>query len=329
MSKYKVLVTDYTYNTLEPEREILEKVGATLITAQCSTEDEVIEAAQGVDGIMNQYAPISRKVIDTLPNCRVISRYGVGFDTIDLNAATERGIMVCNVTDYCIDEVSNHAFALLIAGARKIVKHNKEVKSGNWDYKLGGPVFRLNGRTLGLIGLGNIPKALAKKAQAFGLKVIAYDPYVHVETAEAINVDLVDLETLCQESDYLSVHAPLNNNTIGMVSDAEFNLMKTEAFIINTSRGLVIDESALIKALQAGKIAGAGLDVLETEPLSSNNPLIKMDNVFLSPHSAYYSIESELELKRKTAQNIADALIGKIPKYLVNKGVCKNNQSTF
>ncbi|MDQ0297964.1 D-3-phosphoglycerate dehydrogenase [Salibacterium salarium] len=319
MSKFKVLVTDYTYDTLSPETEVLETVDAELITAQCRTEEDVIEAAQGVDGIISQYAPISEKVIQSLDNCKVIARYGVGFDTIDVKAATEKGIMISNVTDYCAEEVSNHAFALLLASARKIVQLHESVQNGKWDAKIMKPVYRLSEQTLGLVGFGNIPQMLAKKAQAFGLDIITYDPFASADVAASMGVRIVELDELCYESDFISVHPPLNKHTQGMLSNDQFKKMKKEAFVINTARGPVIDEAALIRALQAGEIAGAGLDVIETEPISRDNPLLEMDNVILNPHAAFYSAESETELKQKTAQNVADVLQGNFPTYLVNQ----------
>ncbi|MFQ3544433.1 C-terminal binding protein [Halobacillus rhizosphaerae] len=321
MSKFKVLIADYTYSTLEPEQKILETADAEMITAQCRTEEDVIEAAQGVDGIICQYAPITKKVIDQLDNCKIVARYGVGFDTIDVPAATEKGIMVTNVTDYCLDEVSNHAFALLMACARKVVQLHESVQNGTWDSKIAKPIYRLNGQTLGLIGLGNIPQSLAVKAKAFGLNILAYDPFVSTDLAKELGVKLVELDELCAESDYISVHPPLNKHTEGMISDNQFKAMKETAYIINTSRGAVIDEAALIRALEENEIAGAGLDVLETEPIAQDSPLLSMSNVIINPHSAYYSVESELELKQKTAQNVADAISGKVPVYLVNQDV--------
>ncbi|NEU30835.1 C-terminal binding protein [bacterium LRH843] len=321
MGKFKVVISDYEFATLAPEEEILKTVDAELVRAQCRTEEEVIEAAKDADAILNQYAPISRKVIESLPNLKVVSRYGVGVNTIDIDAATEHGVMVGNVTDYCMDEVSDHAFSLLIACARKVVTLNNAVKDGNWDYKVGVPIFRLPGRVLGLVGFGRIPQTLARKAQAFGIKVIAYDPYLPAEVAQGMNVDLVELNDLCAKADFISVHSPLMESTRGMISDEQFNLMKKETFIINTARGPVIDEKAMIRALEAGKIAGAGLDVLENEPIEENNPLLKMDNVILNPHVAWYSEESELELKRKVAQNVADVLGGYYPTYLFNRDV--------
>lgn len=321
MSKFKVVITDYEFSTLAPEEEILATVNAELIRAQCRTEEEVIEAAKDADALLNQYAPITRKVIESLPNLKVVSRFGVGVNTIDIDAATENGVIVGNVTDYCLDEVSDHAFALIMACARRVVLMNNEVKAGNWDFKVGVPIFRLNGKVLGLVGFGRIPQTLAKKAQAFGIKVIAHDPFVPAEVAKDMNVELVDLNELCAQSDFISVHAPLIEATHGMISDDQFDQMKEETFIINTARGPVIDENALIRALEAGKIAGAGLDVVEEEPIAKDNPLLQMDNVILNPHVAWYSEEAQLELKRKTAQNVADVLAGYYPTYIFNRAV--------
>ncbi|MCM3760317.1 C-terminal binding protein [Alkalihalobacillus oceani] len=328
MSKFNVLITDFEFATLAPEEEVLATVDATLVRSQCKTEDEVIAAAKEANavGLINQYAPITRKVIESLPNLKVVSRYGVGVNTIDIAAANEHGVIVANVTDYCMDEVSDHAFALLISCARKVVELNQAVKNGNWDYKVGVPIFRLPGRVLGLVGFGKIPQTLARKAQAFGIKVIAHDPFVPAEVAKEINVELVDLNELCERSDFVSVHAPLIEATRGMIGDDQFKAMKKEAFIINTARGPVIDEQALIRALEAGEIAGAGLDVLEEEPIQADNPLLKMDNVILNPHAAWYSEESQDELKRKTAQNVADVLGGFYPTYLFNRDVKENVQ---
>jgi D-3-phosphoglycerate dehydrogenase / 2-oxoglutarate reductase len=321
VKKFKVVVTDFEYESLQPEIDVLSELDVELVKAQCKTEEEVIEACRDADGMINQYAPITRKVIENLTQCKVIARYGVGVNTIDVDAATEHGIVVGNVTDYSIDEVSDHAFALLLALARKVVKLNAEVKAGVWDFNIGKPAFRLRGRTLGLIGLGRIPQALAKKAQAFGIKVVAYDPFMPAEAAKELEVELLSLNEVCEVSDFVSVHAPLMETTKGMISDEQFLKMKKEAFIINTARGPVIDESALIRALEAGQIAGAGLDVAEVEPMLRDNPLLEMENVIITPHIAWYSEESELELKRKTARNVVDVLSGFYPDYLFNRDV--------
>lgn len=324
MGNFKVVVTDYEYKSLEPEQEVLNKIGVTLTKAQCRTEDEVIEVARDADAIINQYAPITNRVIENLEKCKVIARYGVGVNTIDVSSATEKGIIVSNVTDYCIDEVSDHAFALLMSAARKVVQLNAGVKSGVWNFNVGVPIFRLRDRVLGLVGFGQIPQTLATKAQAFGLKVIAYDPFVSSEVADNLNVSLVNLDELCREADFVSVHAPLNEQTQGLINVQQFEAMKKEAFIINTARGPVIHEQALIDALQVGKIAGAALDVVEDEPIGQDNPLLQMDNVILNPHVAWYSEEAQEELKRKTAQNVVDVLNGYFPKYFVNHSLKKH-----
>ncbi|MFD2639065.1 C-terminal binding protein [Piscibacillus salipiscarius] len=321
MSQFKVVVTDYNYHTFAPEKEVLEQMGIELTLEQCQTEDEVIERCHDADAILNQYAPISRKVIENLPNLKIVARYGIGFNTVDLDAATERGVVVSNVTDYCLDEVSDHAMALLLSSVRKVTLMNNEVKNGNWDYKVAIPIYRMRGSTLGLIGFGNIPQRLTEKAQAFGINVIAYDPFVPEEVAESMNVQLAELDTLYEQSDYVSVHLPLNEHTEKLVSHDAFKKMKEHAFIINTARGPVIDEDALVEALENGEIAGAGLDVLETEPIPEGHPFLNMDQVILNPHSAFYSVESEAELKRKAAQNVADVLSGYFPTYLVNQDV--------
>lgn len=321
MSKFKVVVTDFEYDSFVAENEVLNPLGIELTFEQCKTEEDLIAKCKDADALLNQYAPISRKVIESLENCKVISRYGVGYNTVDIDAATEKGIIVGNVTDYCLDEVSDHAMALLLNCARKVTLLNNSVKSGTWNYNVAKPVFRLRGRILGLVGFGNIPQTVARKAQAFGLNVVAYDPFVPEKVALNQNVTLVTLDELLESSDFVSVHVPLNKATEHMISHDQFNKMRKEAFIVNTARGPIIDEAALIQALQEGKISGAGLDVLETEPVAKDNPLLKMDNVIINPHSAFYSKEAEYELQRKTAQNVADVLSGFYPTYLVNKAV--------
>ncbi|GGF93069.1 C-terminal binding protein [Paenibacillus abyssi] len=321
MAKYNVVITDYEYASLQIEEDILKQLDVEFIKAQCRTEEEVIRAAEHADGILNQYAPITRKVIESLKNCKVISRYGVGVNTIDLDAATEKGIVVSNCTDYCLDEVADHALSLLLTSARKVSLLDRYVKAGVWEYKKAVPIYRLRDRVLGLVGFGKIPQNLCLKAQALGLKVVAYDPFMSEELAAEYNVEPVDLDTLCQMSDYISVHAPLMKSTEGLIGEGEFSRMKPEAVIINTSRGPVIDEKALIHALQTSQIAGAALDVLEQEPIAGDNPLLGMEQVILSPHAAWYSEESEQELKRKVAQNIVDVLSGRYPAYLANPAV--------
>lgn len=321
MAKYQIVVTDHEYENLNIEEEIIGQLDAELVAAQCRTEEEVIRAAQNADAILNQYAPVTRKVIQNLKKCKVISRYGVGVNTIDLQAATEKGIVAANCTDYCLDEVADHALALLLAAARKVALLNEYVKNNVWDYKKAVPIFRLRGRVLGLVGFGKIPQNLCVKAKAFGLRIVAFDPFVSRELALKHGIEPVDLDTLCRTSDFISVHAPLSKDTQALIGERQFNLMKPEAVIINTSRGPVIDEQALINALQHSKIAGAALDVLEREPIAPDNPLLRMEQVILNPHVAWYSEESEQEMRRKVARNIVDVLTGYYPAYLANPEV--------
>lgn len=321
MATFKVVITDYEYKSLSIEQDVLNQLDVEFVTAQCRTEEEVIAAAEDADGILNQYAPITEKVIQRLKHCKIISRYGVGVNTIDLNAATNRGIIVGNCTDYCVDEVADHALALLLASARKVTLLNAYVKQGTWDYKKSIPIYRLRGRVLGLVGFGKIPQNLSLKAKALGLHILACDPFVSEEAASPYGVQLVDLQTLCRESDFISVHAPLTEGTRGLIGKEQFHAMKPEAVVINTSRGPLIDEAELIDALQASRIAGAALDVLEQEPILPGNPLLEMEQVILNPHVAWYSEESEKELKQKVAQNIVDVLSGYYPVYLANPDV--------
>lgn len=321
----KVVVTDHEYGELNYETNVLNDENIELVIKRCKTEDDVIAACHDADGIINLYAPITKRVIDALDNCKVITRYGVGVDTIDLNAATEKGIAVGNVPDYGVDEVSDHALALIMNLLRKITTSNQTVKQGIWDNELSKPIRRFNTLTIGLVGFGNIPRRLAQKVQALGFNVIVSDPFVSEEVTKEHNVSSVTLNELCQQADVISVHAPLNNATQGMVGKEQFAVMKKDAYIVNTARGPVIDEEALIEALKTGTVAGAGLDVIEKEPIDSNHPFLTMDNVTLTPHIAGYSEESAVEMRSKTALGIKDVLLfGEYPKYLVNKDV-KNN----
>lgn len=322
MKKWKVFITDWEFADLCYEEEVLRHDQIELVPVQCRTEEEVMTVCRSADALINQYAPISRKVIAALDHCKAISRYGVGVNTIDLEAATEKGICVSNVPDYCKDEVADHALALLLSWTRKVTLANQYVKGGRWDFKVTKPIYRLRGRVLGLVGFGMIPQSLAEKVKPLGLQVIAYDPYVKEEFAKERGVKLVTLEELCQQADLISVHAPLTKSTTGMISKDQFRLMKKEAVIINTSRGPVIDEGALIEALSNGEIAGAALDVLVEEPIRPNHPLLSMDNVILTPHVAWYSNEAAAEMRNKAAKGILDVLVNReYPKYLVNKEV--------
>lgn len=317
----KVYVTDYEYATLEPEKRELNKIGAIMISKQCKTEEDVIRECKDASGLIDQYAPITRKVMESLPDLKVVGRYGVGVNTIDVDAATELGIQVLNVPDYCMDEVSNQAISLMLACHRKLNILNSQVHHNGWDYKIAKPIHRLQGQTLGLLGFGRIPKMVAQKAKAFGLNIIAYDPYVTPEVGLQYNVTILPLKDVLQKADIISVHVPLTKDTENLLNEQTLSWMKPEAIVINTSRGPLIDEKALYHALKDKKLGYAGLDVTVQEPIQKDNPLLTLDNVIITPHVAWYSEEAELELKTKVAQGVADVLSGKNAKYLVNRDV--------
>jgi len=319
--KWKVLITDYLFKTIEYERKILSEIGAEVIEAQCKTEDEVIKRAKGVHGLIVERAPITRKVIESLPKLKVIARYGVGINVVNLKAASEYKVCVVNVPDYCIDEVSDHAFALILASARKIIPLDKYVKSGNLSFIFAQPFYRIKGKTLGLIGFGRIARRLAEKIKPLGVSILTYDPYISEEILNSYKyVNKVDFLELLRKSDFVSIHTPLTENTKNMINIKEIRLMKKSTIIVNTSRGGIINEEDLTKALIDKTIAGAALDVFEKEP-PENSQLFKQDNVILTPHVGYHSGESQVELQTKAAEGIRDALLGRRPKYLANKDV--------
>jgi D-3-phosphoglycerate dehydrogenase len=314
---FKVLLTDYEFEHLQYEEEVFQESGLDIefIKAQCKTEEEVIEQAKHADAILNQYAPVSRRVIESLENTKIISRYGVGVNTIDLDAAKEKGITVANVPDYGMEEVSNHALALLLSWARKVTLLNNEVKKGNWDFKACVPIHRFNEQTVGVLGFGRIPRRFIEKVKPLGFKTAAYDPFVSAEDMAAVGVQKMELDEIIRESDFLSVHVPLIDDTFHLINEERLNQMKRNAVIINTARGPIIDEKALADALEKGIIAGAALDVTEDEPVSINSPLLKMDNVIITPHSAWYSEEAMIELRQKAAKNIVHVLSGEKTPY--------------
>lgn len=322
MNNLKVVVTDYEYKSLDLEREEIGKIKADFFdTYQCKTEEQVIAAAKDADGIIVQYAPITRRVIESLEKCKIIATYGIGTDKIDVQAATERGICVANVPDYGIEEVSDHALLLLLALVRKVVVLNNAVKSGVWDYKLAKPVYRIKGKKLGLIGFGRIPRLVAEKARGFGLDISCYDPYVAKEAVAQAGVRKLEFDELIAEADFISIHVPYTQETRHMFKAETFKKMKKTSFLVNVGRGPVVDEQALISALLNGEIAGAALDVTEKEPISPHSPLLKMENVIITPHAAWYSEEAAAALQKGAAQQVVQVLQGFYPQNLVNREV--------
>jgi D-3-phosphoglycerate dehydrogenase len=303
------------------ERDILARVGCSLVPTVCKSEDETIAACRDAHVILNSSARISRRVIQELKEALAICRYGIGVDTVDVPAATEHGIIVANVPDFCFDQVADTAMSLILSVPRKVTFLSNLVRRGVYDRKLAKPIHNFRGATLGLVAFGNIPRNLIWKAAPFGFRVLAYDPYVKPEDVRQYPVNLVDFDTLLCESDIISVHAPLTGETRHMFDEAAFHKMKRAAYFINVGRGPVHDQKALYRALKEGWIAGAGLDVLEKEPPDPNDPILTLDNVVFTPHYASYTEEAYEELRVKTAENGAAVLRGEFPKYLYNPEV--------
>lgn len=316
-----VAVADTVFPSLDPTKKILAEIEAELRLAAEPTPEAILAVARRADGLLVTFAQITADIIGQLERCRVISRFGIGIDNIDLEAATAAGIVVTYVPDYCMDEVSDHTMALLLALARKVTTANQAVQNGRWAMKELAPLHRLRGHVLGLVGFGKIPRALAPKAQAFGIKVVTSDPYVTAEAAAELDVELVDFEQLLQQADYVSIHAPLTPETQHMFSTAAFQQMKSTALLVNTARGPLVDGPALVAALEAGQLAGAALDVVSEEPLPPDSPLLGHDNLILTPHTAFYSEESLLDLQTKAAEDAARVLSGARPRYPVNPQV--------
>ena len=310
-----VVVTDSPFPSLDPAKKALEEANAEVVQAPSSSEEDIIKAAENADAILVTYAKLNENILRSLKNCKAIGRFGIGVDNIDLKVAGELGISVNYVPDYCLDEVSDQAMAMIISMARKIPQSNKLVQSGRWEMPAVVPMYRLRGKTVGLIGFGNIPRLMTPKAQAFGFNVIASDPYAPKELFEKHGVESVSMDELYERSDFISVHAPLLPETKGLVNKDAFKKMKDTAIIVNTARGPLINEKDLIEALDKNEIGGAGLDVVETEPLPENSPLIGRDNVILAPHTAFYSVEALEELQTKAASDVARVLNGEEPVY--------------
>jgi len=321
MSQFIVLITDYAWPTLAIEEGILGQVDAALLVAASGDEAELVRMAPQADAILTCWKHVTPAVVDAASRCLHISRYGVGLDNIAVKRATEQGIVVTNVPDFCVEEVSDHAMALLLACARGVVGFAQATRQGQWDNKGQGVLPRLRGQTLGLIGFGNSARALLPKARGFGLRVIAYTPRLAVDAIDLPDIATQELDFLLQESDYISIHAPLTTATHHLFNERAFRLMKPTAYLINTSRGAIIDEAALIKALDKGWLAGAALDVLSQEPPVPDHSLLQRDDVIVTPHAAFYSGSAIEELARKAAHQVAQTFRGETPTNIVNPTV--------
>jgi len=324
--KAKVVLTDYVWESLEVEKKTLEGL-AELVALQTKKPQEFIDQAQDCDALLNTYAgPITAEVMAHMPRCRIIARYGIGVDTIDLEAATKAGIIVTNNPTYCIEEVSEHTMALLLACARKAALYDRLVRAGRWEVAPGKPMFRIAGRTLGLVGFGNIARQVAVRAKAFGMQILFSDPFVK-EGQFDVPGKKVELHELLKEADYVSVHPPLTPQTRKMIGEDALARMKPTAFLINCSRGPIVDTDALVRALDAGKIAGCALDTVDPEPLPDPHPLRNRDNVVITPHAAWYSEQALVGLQAGAPNDVRRVLLGKWPVNVVNRDVKGRNRA--
>lgn len=315
----KVVLTDYAYDTLQPFIDVYRAANVEFIPLQCKTREEIMAATKDADAVMTHYDQIDSEVIHNMQNCKIIIRSAVGIENIDVEAATACKIPVANVPDYCIEEVSDYALLLLLACAKKFCILEHAVQNGQWDYSITKPAYSVHGKTLGLIGCGNIAQAVARKAKAFDLRVIGSDPFFADKGIAPAGIELVTQEEVLKQSDFVSLHAPLNKYTHHMINATTLGLMKKGAILINTARGPLVEGKALKEAILSGALMGAGLDVLEEEPIRKDNPLLGLDNVILTPHCAWYSEGSMHKLLESAAEEVVRALQGERLKHQVNK----------
>ena len=321
----KIVITDYRFPDVEQERRAVEAAGDTLVTGQAATEDQVVELCRDADGVLTVRAPVTKRAIAAMQRCRIIVRYGIGVDTVDVAAATERGIMVANVPDYCLDEVSDHALTLLLMLGRQMISAIALAREDTWAVAKLPPLQRLRGQTCGLIGCGKIGSLLAGKVSALGMKVIIHDPFLTEARAREMGAELVSLEILLARADFISLHAPLNEATHHLLGETAFAKMKKTASIINTARGGLIDEAALLAALDAGKISGAALDVLESETAVTpiRSALVLHPKMIVTAHTAWLSVQARATLQLRAIEQVLACLRGEIPYGLVNRELTK------
>lgn len=316
--KYKVVIADSVAQDQDVERQILQQI-ADVVVAPAGDPDALRELVRDADGVLTCYTKISEDIIQAMEKCQIIARSGIGVDTIPIPLATAKGIKVTNVADYCIAEVADHTMALMLALVRGLDPAMRRVRAGTWSVESAGPLRRLTGRKLGLVGFGNIAQAVARRAQAFGLNLLVADPFVKEDVLNEFGAKRVELDTLLKEADIVSLHAPLHAQTHHLINSSTLSLMQPHALLVNTSRGALVDFDALQKALVDGRIAGAGLDVLEDEPPEQVAAIAETPNLLLTPHIAFYSDEATQELREKSASEILRVLRGEEPLFQVNR----------
>jgi len=308
---YRIVLSDEKTVGSRHQTEILEAIGAEVTILDEKTEAAVADAASVADAlIVDAGTPVTAEVFDEAAALQVVGRSGIGVDNIDVDAAAANGVTVVNVPSYSLDEVSTHAFSLLLSCVRAVPQYDRAVRDGTWDWKTAQPLHRMADRTLGLVGFGSIARRLAAKLRSFGVDVIATDPYVTEETMYDYGVENVSFDTLLDRVTYLSIHTPLYEDTRGLFATEEFERLSDDCIVVNTARGPVVDEDALVDALERGEIARAGLDVLESEPPTADSPLLDRDDVVLTPHTAWYSEESREDLSESVASGVAAVLRG-------------------
>ena len=315
----KILITDYDFPDVELEKDLYRAAGVEVVTAQCRTEDEVIEASKGCQGLLVQYAPVNAKVFAARPEIRIASRYGAGFDTINTDDAKKHGVWVANSPDYGVGEVATHALAMTLTLLRHIAFYDRDVKAGTWHYSSTGKMQRVGDMTLGIVGLGRIGKRMAHIARNSFKRVIAYDPHI-IDGDFPAYVERVGREQLFEQADAVSLHVPLNDETRGMINTELLGRMKQGSVLVNTARGAVVNVEDLLAALESGRLDGAALDVLPVEPPASDARVLQNPRLLLTPHAAFYSEVAAKELRRKAAQNLIDWDKTGRPSYVVVEG---------
>jgi D-3-phosphoglycerate dehydrogenase len=316
-----VAITDSPFENGEKEQAILGRIGANVRRFHCTNESEVIDAARNAHVIMCDTSPVTRKVIDSLSKLVGVVEYGIGYDNIDVNAATENRVLVCNVPDFMTSEVADHAVALILALTRKLDRIGRSTRAGEWNWREFRPISSLDGRTVGIIGFGSIGRQVAERMRSFRTRVIAYDPYVTREAMEKLGARSCSLDDLLEVSDVISIHVPLTKETRQLIGRKELARLKDSVILVNTSRGSVIDQEALVESLRKGRIGAVGLDVLAREPPISTDPILGFENVIVTPHVGWYSEQSSSRLQEHAALEAERILTGQRPEHPVNPEV--------
>jgi D-3-phosphoglycerate dehydrogenase len=317
----RAVVAGAAFPTLDSERRIFGEIGAQVIDARVLGREDVLELCLRADAVLSDYFDWNAEAIGRLERCRVICQYGVGLDQIDIEAASAAHILVTHTPEYCVDELAEHTIALVLAASRQVARYDRSVRAGQWDYTVGGPMRRLRGQTLGLVGFGRVGREVAARAHGFGLRIIACDPYQPAKAFAAVRVEVVSFEDLLAEADILSLHLPLTPETREIIGKAELESMKRGGILVNTARGALVDQEALADALESGQLGAAALDVLAEEPPASSERLLRLENVTLTPHAGFLSVDSLAGVQTQAAEEVRRVLMHEPGRYVVNADV--------